>query len=798
MLRNIRFDSHFLKGHESLDTISAHYVQDAIDIFEKTRQAAAVAEPNLHHAYSLSESVTHEIERTAGSRTFGVREGLRYAQRLGALAGMFIALEDPGESIRFRTLLASVLAATIVPNRDIACRQAARLNKLAAQEYMGLGRRQEAGVSLTNAAVNLVELRQETPADRAESFKLIERGYKLKKQSGDKIDIAFTLANLASARRKIAEYDNVSPESNFLRAWGEIRSSIKIFDRSGYLNSPNLWSIFTILTDVVVSWVFYEADRRGSSEPDILPSLKVPERRFVRQILNSRIESSVDPDEVAELRWHRYRVDDLMRHGNRLTEDVYINARYLWTKGHHEELIRRGRDFIKPPIVEDQKYADFLTWMTKALYEFRIARDNEDIEAYLLGNAIMFRFVGCSLAELGQYEEGFQALELSRGLSVPSTLDRIDLDSAFPANVTFVHIAHSPDGIACIVANRGESENTYTGRFFDRDMDSFSRTFHEAELGLEPGLIVAQMKGDRTAAVQRAQELCDTLVEVADYIVSECPLDNRLVIVPAGYFQSFPVTSLITSSGETIQDRRDVSTSPSVAAQMASRFGFVMTDVGLILADSAPGMVDLKYSRFDEFAIAQSGFEMRKEIPERGCLISREASYGYLHFSGHSVSSPDPRESHFVLHEGVITAEDVLKGELGAQAVFLSSCQSGMALHMNEEFSEEVLSLQSAFFYTGASVSIGTSWPVLDSAAHVFSFLFYGALPASSDSPEDWLNAFRLAQAGLRGITAGELAELLPQVGHPTDDLPWADANPDCKPFANFYYWAPFTLMLRL
>lgn len=780
-----------------MDTISARYVQDAIDVFEQTRQAAATAEANIRHAYALSESVTNEVQRTAAGRTFDVREGLRLAQRLGSLAGLCLALEEPDEGIRATTLLASVLVATTIPNRDIARRRAAHLNKLAAQEYIRLGRRQEAGVSLTNAAANLLELIQETPSDRAETFELTERGYKLKNESGSKIDIAFTLANLANARRKIAEFDNVAPESNYIKAWAEMKSSIKMFDRIEYVDTSILRPILAILADVVVPWVFHEADQIGSRDPKVLTSLKVSERRYVFEMLNSRIESSSDPEEVAELRWHRYRVHDLMKYGNKLTEDVYVNSGHLWAKGQHEELIRRGRDFIQPPMVDDRKYTEFLTWMADALYEFRIARDNEDIEEYLLGNAIMFRFAGCSLAKLGCHEQAFKALELSRGLSVPSTLDSIDLDTAFPDKVTFVHISHSPDGIACLAASRGESKNIYTGRFFDRDMDSFSRAFHEIELGAEPGLIVAQMKGDRTAAVKRAQELCDSLVEVADYIVSECSVGNRLVIVPGGYFQSFPVTSIMTSSGETVQELRNASMSPSAAVQMASRFGFAMADVGLVLADSAPGMEDLKYSRFDETAITQSGFELSIQVPEREWLVSRESSYGYLHFSGHSVSSPDPRESYFALHVGAITAEDVLSGELSAQAVFLSSCQSGMALHMSEEWGEEVLSLQSAFFYVGASVAIGTSWPVLDSAAHVFSVLFYGALPASSDSADDWLNAFRIAQTGLRGITAGELGDLLSRVGHSEDGLPWAGVDPDYKPFSNFYHWAPFTLMLR-
>lgn len=780
-----------------MDTTSSPYVQEAIRTFEEARVSDKYQATDLQSACIRADQINNEIQNKITNRAIEINEALSKTRILGTLAGIFDAHRTPDNSAQILTIFAHLLPAASIPNPDIAHRTSAKLHQDAADEYIAIQSYREAAICITNAAASLINVRNETPEDRQVTLKILERGLSLKRKHGQKLDIAYTLANMATARRKIAEIDKVQPSVNFNRAWAEASSAIKILNRIQDTGAPIPLEILSTLTDIVIGWISYDGGKTGADTSDKVLKLRTKERQYVLELLDSQIARAESQHEEVELGWHRSRLSDILTHGTRLTEEVYKSVEHLWRIGRYEELILRGTSFINPPLISEQKYAQFLIWVSEAFYRFRLSRDNQDSEFFLRANAQTLRFAACSLLRLGKYEHAFRALELSRGISLPETLDQVDFERGLPEDVVFVHLTHSPEGIGCSVATAGVSENQYTGRFFARDMREFSRSFHQAELGDPPGLVVSQMMGRRDATARRARELSESFQEIADYIISSCPQGKYLVIVPGGYFQAFPVTSISASDGTPIIQARTASISPSVMSHIQSGFSLRFSYVALVVADAAPGLPELTYTLYDEAAIRHGGFDVKSIPPERDALLAQEKHFDFLQFSGHSSSSADPTESHLSLHSGKITAADILRGDIQAEGVFLSSCQSGMNLHVSPEWGEEVLSLQSAFFYRGSSLCIGTSWPVLDSAAHIFSLLFYMNLPQRAQSPEDWQKSFRSAQLGLRDITVAEIHQLLLDLGHPPNTLPWLNANANYLPFSEFYLWAPFTLMLR-
>ncbi|MCT1922685.1 CHAT domain-containing protein [Brevibacterium luteolum] len=779
-----------------VDNISAPRLHRAVKAFESVKEAAALTPLNYETACKQATETQREIQATLESVQISETVTLTFAKRLGALAGTFSALNIPELEIRIRTLFAEILSRTHVPNKDVALRLGAERYESAAFYYKKIGMPRESSICIANAGAKLMELTDESPNDRRKALRLLEQSYRIKKKCGDKEDVAYSLINVATARRKLADIDGVNPDAYFTRAWTEAKNAITLFQRNGCADLTVNTTVLKAKTDILVSWIKYRAEKADKEYDPMTLKFKEAEREALLRVITSRI-TEADENQAAELRWLRFRITDYLAHGHRLTNDAYAYLELLWSNELYSDLITYGVPFVNPPLVSDDRYATFLVWLVESLEQFRASRNREDIDRLLREDASTFRFAGCELARLGNYQAAFKTLELSRGLVLPETLDAFQTEIKIPSKVTFAHISHSPNGIACVFARQANGEVAYTGKFFETNMKDFSERFHNYEPQGDIGLIPAQIRGDRQAAARKALEIADSLVPLAEYLKEECPADNCLVLIPGGYFQAFPLTSMTTSTGSSIIDSLNASIAPFVASQLASGFDIDTRTVSLVVAADSPGLQTLPYSVHDSIAISNSGLDVSTPNATRDSLLSSGSAYKYVHFSGHSTSHIDPRFSSIALDAGEITAQDIFDGLIRTQGVFLSSCQSGMSLHTSAQLSEEVISLQSAFFYSGASVSIGTSWPVLDITAHVFTGLFYNALNKMTDSPDAWLSALREAQISLRTITVNKVRHLLTSTGHNVQNISLLQLEDADTPFSDFYQWAPFTLMLK-
>jgi len=184
--------------------------------------------------------------------------------------------------------------------------------------------------------------------------------------------------------------------------------------------------------------------------------------------------------------------------------------------------------------------------------------------------------------------------------------------------------------------------------------------------------------------------------------------------------------------------------------------------------------------------------------PKGERLLAFDRELRLLHFAGHAVYRPDdPLGSELRLGEGdALTARQIIAGlELDADLVTLSACTSGLS-HVVP--GDELLGLQRAFLYAGARAVLCTLWEATDIAAMLVMEHFYEALNRGVSAAA----ALRDAQIALRELRGRELADALQRWRDDPeraalfgDLLPAALAEPDARPMADPFYWAPFMLI---
>jgi CHAT domain-containing protein len=139
----------------------------------------------------------------------------------------------------------------------------------------------------------------------------------------------------------------------------------------------------------------------------------------------------------------------------------------------------------------------------------------------------------------------------------------------------------------------------------------------------------------------------------------------------------------------------------------------------------------------------------------------RSASSGCyaLHLACHGLfRSDNPMFSSLKLHDGWLTAADVMQLDLAGALVTLSACESGR----NEVFAgDELMGLMRAFLGVGASTLVVSQWLVQDEAAASLMEKYYARLGEGLGPAQ----ALRAAQLAIKD-----------EYPHP-------------------YYWAPFVLV---
>jgi len=186
----------------------------------------------------------------------------------------------------------------------------------------------------------------------------------------------------------------------------------------------------------------------------------------------------------------------------------------------------------------------------------------------------------------------------------------------------------------------------------------------------------------------------------------------------------------------------------------------------------------------------------------------------YLHLSCHGMFNlSEPLESGVVLSYGeMITLRDLLARQRlsGTRLVVLSACQT--AITDFKDLPEEAIGLPAGFLQAGVPGVVGTLWPVNDLSTALLMIKFYEyhlkGDASTGVGPMQPAAALREAQLWLRDVTNAELSELFEKYKMTAPDRPERSRmafelaserfrehtlrDPDERPFAHPYYWAPF------
>jgi CHAT domain-containing protein len=233
----------------------------------------------------------------------------------------------------------------------------------------------------------------------------------------------------------------------------------------------------------------------------------------------------------------------------------------------------------------------------------------------------------------------------------------------------------------------------------------------------------------------------------------------RLGIVPHGLLHEVPFQALF-DGGRYLIDRFELVYAPSLTLlahyQQAKP---LRNDKAVIFGVSDPLIPNV-------IAEVQS---VAQHFPETELYLNEQASLeafqdqalhcGILHLACHGLYRADnPMFSALQLHDGWLTAADVLALDLTGTFVTLSACESG---RNDGERGDEILGLTRAFLGAGARSLCVSLWLVEDEASATLMACLYEQLAQGAD----YSLALRAAQLTLK--------ERLP---HP-------------------YYWAPFILI---
>jgi CHAT domain-containing protein len=236
---------------------------------------------------------------------------------------------------------------------------------------------------------------------------------------------------------------------------------------------------------------------------------------------------------------------------------------------------------------------------------------------------------------------------------------------------------------------------------------------------------------------------------------------EKLVIVPHGLLHQIPFHALF--DGERyLLERFEISYAPS-----ARVYSLCQQQQGTRVSDEKALVVSVPDPLIP--AVTQEARAVARHLPGAEVLSDGRATIGalriassscrVLHLACHGLfRSDNPMFSSLKLHDGWLTAADVMQLDLGGSLVTLSACESGRS----EVFGgDELIGLARAFLGVGASTLVVSLWLVQDEATASLMEKYYERLREGAGAA----GALRSAQLAIK--------EERP---HP-------------------YYWAPFVLV---
>lgn len=827
--------------HEGSTPVTADVIAQLLRTAEEAEQKFQSREfASKDSAMEAAENLCRSADRIAGGDGISVEDALQAMRKYGRCRGIARQYDIEIEIDNCLARQGQVLRNVITVNRDEARLAASELLEKVSESYAKRGDRREAGIELTNAALCLLEMSDPSSMVLGSARDKLERSIILK---SDSYDLAYSRFNLALCLRRIADAE-ADTEAVLQRADRLLDRSMKVFEdyeddrynRTYRLNKSQIArglmrltrrrkSLATVLAHRgEVSTVFLSSFDKDplsfasgliNNPPaygiDAAPAWATPvvdvseySARFREEIEGlDRVVDSVVGSARGRILWERHLIVCTYTNEWTVDDDSVAALEIVWDcKDYHSffDWACKLIHYTVPGRLRSD-YTSILSRLASCIFEFRRSWAVEGLRRLLDTNDTTFRFLACKLVELSRYEEAFALLEATRGLVSSRTLRLTDVSSegeekSEEIDCAWVHVTHSPDCAAVVGLNENKGAKSYFGCVFP-ELSGRNLAVRFSGL-LESGLITAQAANDRKAAVRAADSIAGFLGPVADYVHANVT-SSSLRIHPGGYFQAFPMASILTSAGDVLGAMVETALGPSRTLLLASSNTAASAEPILVASAAAvAGLQPLTYAALDEQVIDRH-FDTVAVSASPVDLRALDLGPGTtLHFTGHSVADWDPGQSKIFLYGGALTASEILESGPKPDYCVLSSCQSGAAQNFKDQ--DEYLSLQSAFIYKGGSLAIGTAWPVGDFVAFCFTARLYGELSArESTTLTAWIECFWAAQSWLRAAQVEELRRLLGEMDANVQLPAFLDvADGSFRPFAEFYDWAAFSLMARL
>ncbi|WP_280200855.1 CHAT domain-containing protein [Nocardia cyriacigeorgica] len=757
-------------------------------------------------------------------------QAIRMAELYGRCAGIAKRYGIYDNELLSESRLGQILKCLIVPNRDEARQRGADLLERCATEYLRIRNRSAAGIELTNASLLVLEMHNPSHAQLTRARQLLERGKSLKKEGT--VDWAYSEANIGLCERMLAQSD---PEKLKL-AHKRFRNAERVFQRHGQGESFEYY-LLSNTAEILIDW--WESVKKRNIKKLVLSNLdNVPDPyrdtarsepvltysalrsnpaafgfESIPEWLNSPVDpTSIDKElfkpgsvlermkselsrygsgsaEYAHLSWKAYELDASILGHTQPSEHLLRILISTFERGEVELFFIRARKLVGQCPGHPEDYHRILILLCRSLQYFRNKWSESDIERFLRRNPVSFRFIACELAEREDWHWSFQVLEHSRGLTSGRMIRYRDIPEVSDPQRVWMHLTHSPKATYCIARYfDGTGEKTVGEGFASLSGAKLAELFSSYD-----GLLSAQLRTAPGATRAAVRKILDATEPLSQWIIRTAG-EREPTILPGGYYQSFPIATQVylESLTRSTDVRAVIAPSLTACSNNWRADSATIHELGICSAHDVPGTAVLFWAQQEEAAI-------RAAVPELNCstitgtsvdLVNEIGNLDVIHFSGHSRADAEPLDSSVFLHGGTLSVREILELDLNLHACILSSCQSGLPLNFDRQ--DEHLSLQSAFFYAGTTMVIGTLWPVRDIVAFTFGLLMYRSLPEWSYDLE---SAFFTAIRRLQKLTVRELKTLLAELGiEPPESVGAVEAT-DTIVFPDFYDHGAYTLM---
>lgn len=782
-----------------------------------------LAKPKMDRANLLNGGTTSPSAAVEAARLYGECVSI-------ARDNNFNYLETDAIS-RSAQLISSVEA----PKRDVLRRRASDLFLELSDSCAKRRDRKMEAISKTNGALCLLEMSSPTEADLLRAKALCTKTLSMRDRGS--VDYAYSALNLALAERKCLRFaSDAEKDLSLGRILLFLKRAKRVFSKS--TESPKNWrevqhqNVIELLQD----WLRYKLRQEAENiysrclppNTTLHHDLGISASQFAQSVRTNHLVFGFDeppewlPDESAivesaiasieafwpELNAATSYLDKSPGNHDGLELAVFELQSLLvpyqerprppvdaldriWDRGQYERFFNAAVSIGPWDEVESEVGATSAGRLCGRIFEslvfFRKTWSSEDIEQALVNNPMVFRLAACELAQLGQWRDAFRLLEASRGLKSSKTIssDPTRYESSIDS-FTWVHVTHSPSATYVIA----RSSSGYTGKSFSK---LSGKTLTAEFMNFARGGVLISGSSDRAAATASAERIAALLTEVASWIDLNSGAD--VVLIPSGFFQGFPLWAVGTLQEKTQNKLKRIWSVPSraVAYELETRRDTphsAQFSVSVENAFDVAGLAPLGWSKHEASMIKRllpNTWSIDSHDATKESVLASMRNSEIVHYTGHSKSQFDPLLSSLLTHGHSVTVSDLLSANNSSSLAIFGSCESGLARN-----DDEMLSVQSAAFYSGVGFTVGTTWAIRDPAGFAFAHAFYKALSSTNSCARGFITAedaqlcYASAVRWLMTASVYEANSVLTRHGAPLL------SGPEASLAFEFYDWAAF------